>query len=150
MINTKENIAIIKELGFTSIELLLDKTIWGINSVGRVSALQAECRKFDSCILHHYFEINTNWCHEPKNEASFLNLSREAYYGQAVVKWSLMNSQYAFGGLGELVETSSLLNCELLIGVQKSESSTLRHWEQIPTVSILAVKMCGWSTLRPN
>ena len=33
------------------------------------------------------------WCYEPMNEARSLNLSSEAYSGQAVVKWSLINSQ---------------------------------------------------------
>ena len=39
-------------------------------------------------------------CHEPTNEARFLNLSREAYYGQAVVKWSLTNSLIKIKNIG--------------------------------------------------
>ena len=33
---------------------------WGYNSVGRVSALQAECRQFNSDYLHHFLALGRN------------------------------------------------------------------------------------------
>ena len=34
-----------------------DKSIWRISSVGRASALQAEGRRFEPVILHHYADL---------------------------------------------------------------------------------------------
>lgn len=33
--------------------VIIHSCLWGCSSVGRASALQAECRRFDPCHLHH-------------------------------------------------------------------------------------------------